>query len=84
LGDQTTFGHQLSVAKFNNLIFLICPKVFSGGAKKNLVVLSTMAIDPTIGNKLSLPKTFWLLPEFFSKISQKTQHPIFGHLQSPD
>jgi len=47
-----------------------------GNAKKHLVVLSTMAIDPTIGKKLSLPKTIWLLLEFFSKIAQKIQYPI--------
>jgi hypothetical protein len=43
-----------------------------------------MAIDPTMGKKSSVPKTFWLLPECFSKIAQKIQYPIFGHLQSPD
>jgi hypothetical protein len=64
------------MAKLNNFIFFICPKNFVGNAKKHLVVLSTMAIDPTIGKKLSLPKTIWLLLEFFSKIAQKIQYPI--------
>jgi hypothetical protein len=43
-----------------------------------------MAIDPTIGKKSSLPKTFLLLFELFSKIAQKIQYPIFGHLQLLD
>jgi hypothetical protein len=43
-----------------------------------------MVVDPTIGKKLSLPKTFWLFPEFFPKIAQKIQYPVFGHLQSLD
>jgi hypothetical protein len=64
------------VAKLNNFIFFICPEIFLGAAKNNLLVLSTMAIDPTIGKKLSLPKTIWLLLEFFSKITQKNQYPI--------
>jgi hypothetical protein len=59
------------VAKLNNFIFFICPENFLGGAKKRLVVLSTMAIDPTMGKKLSLPKTIWLLPKFFKKLPKK-------------